>query len=78
MVSEMTPEEMDGWLAYHQLEPFGDAWYRNAILCATVVNANGASKKPMMPDDFMPEQPTKQEPDDAGLSYLQARFGAAE
>ena len=77
MVSEMTPEEMDGWLAYHQLEPFGDAWYRNAVLCAPVVNANGASKQPMMPEEFMPQKAEAEpEPDDGGLSYVAARFGA--
>ena len=78
MVSEMTPVEMDGWLAYHRLEPFGAEWYRNAILCATVVNANGASKKPMLPDDFMPEAPTKEpeiNPEQAGKDFLAARFG---
>ena len=45
---------------------------------ATVVNANGASKKPMLPDDFMPEAPTKEpeiNPEQAGKDFLAARFG---
>ena len=65
MLDELTPQEMDEWIAYANIEPFDNGWTQTAIIACTIHNmilsalyAN-AGKKPRRSDlldieDFMP------------------------
>ena len=61
----MTSEQMNEWVAYYQVEPFGDQWLQTGTLAAVIYNtlANIAAsfggqklqRKDMRePTDFMP------------------------
>jgi hypothetical protein len=65
MLETMTPEQMHEWMAYFQVEPFGDEWLQSGTLAAVFYNTVasigagiGGSKlkdKDMRkPSDFMP------------------------
>lgn len=53
--------EVDEWMQYCALEPFGEwaAWQRIAMLCAVIanVNRNPKKQKPYTSADFMPAPP---------------------
>jgi hypothetical protein len=77
MLARMGSDEFSEWLAYYQLEPFGDyrADYRSGVMASTFANAHRAKDaSPFRPEDFMPfleKQATQQ---DVGLNV--ARFMA--
>ena len=51
------------WLAFYQLEPFGDEWLRHAITTCQFYNANrGKSQPKLKPQDFMPVERRPQTP----------------
>lgn len=52
---EIDSAEFTEWMAYYQLEPFGEerADLRAAIIASTIANA--FSKKRSKPQDFMPQ-----------------------
>ena len=39
MLDEMTPQEFDGWLAYHSIEPFDDGWLQAGVVASVVQNS---------------------------------------
>lgn len=51
---EMSGEELDEWVEFYKLEPFGNEEkmndFRHASLCSTVRNMTGAQTKP---EDFI-------------------------
>lgn len=54
--------EFNEWMAYAELEPFGEdvASWRAGLVAATIANVNRDAKKrpsPYQPSDFMPEEP---------------------
>lgn len=58
MMARISSQEINEWMAFAQLEPFGaDAGYLgHAIVASTVANANrGKGQKAMKIDDFMPK-----------------------
>lgn len=60
LLARVSSRELSEWMAYGQLEPFGDerADLRSAIVAAVVANANRDPKRrrrPFKPRDFMPE-----------------------
>jgi hypothetical protein len=59
MLAEMRPSELGEWMAFWQIEPWGDerADLRTAINTAVLANVNRDSKRrpnPFTPKDFMP------------------------
>jgi hypothetical protein len=42
------------WIAFYQMEPFGDAWRRTGRLASIVAAASGAKVEGSMEDLFMP------------------------
>jgi hypothetical protein len=59
MLSEMTSEELTEWMAYGEIEPFGEVRsdLRMAKICETMVNVNRVSKDSPVAkvSDFMPD-----------------------
>lgn len=58
MLAETTPEQLNEWIAYHQLEPWGDEWVQAATIASAVVNSNGGKTSPL---DFIPGQTERSE-----------------
>jgi hypothetical protein len=56
MLDEMSIHDFDEWVAYHELEAWGDHHRQNANLMATVLNSQGGKKggKPFTAEDFLP------------------------
>lgn len=57
MLASMGSDELTEWMAYYQLEPFGDyrADYRSGVVASTFANAHRAKDaNPFRPEDFMP------------------------
>ena len=71
LLARIGSDELTEWMAFYQMEPFGDfrADVRSGIVAATFANAHRSrDAKPFTPEDFMPfvdkqieKQPTKQE-----------------
>lgn len=57
MLDELSPEQFDEWIAFHEIEGFGDEHRENARLMATVLNSQGGKKdgKAFDADDFLPK-----------------------
>ncbi|MGH2437501.1 MAG: phage tail assembly protein T [bacterium] len=56
--AEITGNEFAEWIAYMELEPFGEERgdLRSAIIACTVANANRRKgARPFRPEDFMPD-----------------------
>lgn len=83
MLTRMSSRELTEWMAYAQLEPFGEARgdLRAGIVASTIANANRDAKKqphPYTPHQFMPlvEEP---EPDaEMVASKALAAFGGGD
>lgn len=57
MLSRMSSEELNGWLAFSRLEPFGieASFLGHAIVAATIANVNRAKgDKAHRVEEFMP------------------------
>ena len=65
MLSEISSRQFAEWMAYAQLEPFGEERddLRMGIVASTIANVNrGKDKKPYKPSDFMPSfEPVSEE-----------------
>jgi hypothetical protein len=58
MLSEITSRQFAEWMAYAQLEPFGEERddLRMGIVASTIANANrGKGQKAYKPTDFIPD-----------------------
>ena len=64
LLAKLGSDELSEWMAFYQLEPFGDfrADYRSALMTSTFANAHRhKDSPPFRPEDFMPfieRQPT--------------------
>ena len=77
MLARMGSDEFSEWLAFYQLEPFGDyrADYRSGVVASTFANAHRAKDaSPFRPEDFMPFMEKQAIQQDVGLNV--ARFKA--
>ena len=81
LLQRMGSDELSEWMAFYQLEPFGDyrADYRSGVVASTFANAHRAKDaSPFRPEDFMPfleKSPSK--PSMQGETQLNvARFKA--
>lgn len=70
MLEELTPEQMDEWISYYRLEPFGESWRQAALIAAEARNAGITTLAPHLsrkltasdmvePDDYL--KPGKQQ-----------------
>jgi hypothetical protein len=51
------------WLAFYELEPFGDEWLRHAVQVCNFYNAHRGKSQPLRrPSDFMPVEQRPQTP----------------
>ena len=58
LLRELDSHQIAEWMAYSQLEPFGDqeAFWRSGMVASTIANANkGKNTKAFAPEDFMPK-----------------------
>ncbi len=56
LLSEMSPELFNEWIAYYYCEPFGDDWARTAQLSAIICNLLVSDKKDLTePEDYYPK-----------------------
>jgi hypothetical protein len=56
--TRMSHDELVGWMAYSQIEPFGPEMqtYRAGLIASVIANVNrGKNQKPFTPQDFMPK-----------------------
>ncbi len=78
MLAEMTSAQFAEWMAYAQLEPWGEerADLRAGIIASTQANVmRGKKGKPFKPQDFMPT--FEPENEDVAQARLLARARAA-
>jgi len=68
LLAELSTREFDEWLAYYQIEPWGEERgdVRAGIIASTIANVNRNPKqrrKPYSPKDFMPvyDKPPKRQ-----------------
>lgn len=57
LLSRIGSDELTEWMAFYQLEPFGDmrADLRSGVIASTIANANRAKHaQAFTPEDFMP------------------------
>ena len=61
----MTARELSEWMAFYQIEPFGDRRgdIRNSSLMCLIANMFGGNKKTFEIEDFMPNFEPPKEPD---------------
>lgn len=90
MLMGMTSVQITEWLAFAQVEPFGEwrADLRMATLAALIANVNRNDKarpEPYRPDDFMPNlDPVEVEPEErtadmlAQVKSITAMFGGTD
>ena len=77
MLARMGSDEFSEWLAFYQLEPFGDyrADYRSGVVASTFANAHRVKDaSPFRPEDFMPVMEKQVTTHDVSLNV--ARFKA--
>ena len=79
MLASMGSDELTEWMAYYQLEPFGDyrADYRSGVVASTFANAHRAKDaNPFRPEDFMPflEKKKPQEEIPLNVARVKAMF----
>ena len=78
MLAEMTSNQLSEWMAYAQLEPWGEerADLRAGIIASTQANSmRGKKGKPFKPQDFMPRY--EPEDEEATAAMMMAKMRAA-
>ena len=63
LLQELDSYQIAEWMAYAQLEPFGEqeAFWRSGMTASTIANVNrGKNTKAFKPEDFMPKIKQKQ------------------
>lgn len=57
MLDEMTPRQMDEWIAFGVLEPFGDDWRRSGTVAAEINNSVATDVIDLRdPEDYLPPE----------------------
>jgi hypothetical protein len=61
MLDEMTPEQMDEWIAFGVLEPFGDSWRQTGTIAAEINNVYASKQSEIRdPEDYLPPESRQQ------------------
>jgi len=73
----MSSYEFSEWMAYYNLEPFGEerADLRMAMLASLIANVNRDKKRrpnPFLPKDFMPKFEHEEQTPDQQLAFVEA------
>ena len=80
-MAEMSSRQLAEWIAYYQLEPWGEerADLRAGIVASTIANVNRSAKrtKPYTPRDFMPRFDAEPEEPTETATRLMAKMRAA-
>ena len=78
LLNTVGSDELTEWMAFYQLEPFGDMRgdYRSGVVASTFANAHRAEGvKPFTPEDFMPfmvkQQRSEGSKDEASVNLQQ-------
>lgn len=77
LLGRISARELSEWMAYAQVEPFGEkrADLRAGIVASTMANIHRGKRQAFKPDDFMPEfERTEQAPEEM-QALLQSMFG---
>lgn len=66
LLDRMSSREFSEWMAFDQIEPFGDDWRQTGLLASLTANTNRDPKKRKHPyeiEDFMPvaKDPTEEQ-----------------
>lgn len=81
LLAEMSSSQLAEWIAFYQLEPWGEerADLRAGIVASTIANVNRSQKqkKPYKPDDFMPRFDVEPEEPAETAMRLMAQMRAA-
>jgi hypothetical protein len=59
MLKGMSSCQFQEWIAYYELEPFGDEWLRSALIASLIAETNRNTEErsePFSPQDFLPAQ----------------------
>lgn len=81
LLSEMDSMELTEWMAYDQVEPFGEwrADLRAGIVASTIANAlRGRGSRPLAPEDFIPRFAAREQQElsvDETIAAFAAAFG---
>lgn len=74
----MSSHELTEWMAFYELEPFGDEWRQTASITSLMANVNRDTKKRTQPyeiEDFMPiDRTTTEEAETPDSADLLAKF----
>lgn len=75
LLSSMSSREFTEWMAYYQIEPFGEeiADVRNAISTAAIVNSANGIKRGVKVADFRVMPQEENAPPDAATLYQKFR-----
>lgn len=71
MLASLTSEELTEWMAYHELEPWGEerADFRSGTICAVVANLmKSKDDRPARAADFVPDFDGSRKAGQAGAS----------
>jgi hypothetical protein len=70
MLRNISGRQFTEWMAYYNVEPFGDEWTRTALIASLIANANrdpDVRAEPFMPEEFIPRLTDEEAEDpDAG------------
>lgn len=81
LLGELSSSQLAEWLAFYQLEPWGEerADLRAGIVASTIANANRSQKqkKPYTPEDFMPRFDGEEEDPEETAMRLMMQMKAA-
>ena len=79
LLARMGSDELTEWMAFYQLEPFGDfrADYRSGVIASTFANAHRAQNtSPFRVEDFMPflDKPAPKDDSSVNVARFKAMF----
>lgn len=79
LLNRIGSDELTEWMAFYQLEPFGDyrADYRSGVIASTFANAHRAQDaSPFKVEDFMPfiDKPTPKNDPSVNVTRFKAMF----
>lgn len=84
LLDELSSSQLAEWIAFYQLEPWGEerADLRAGIVASTIANVNRSPKrkKPYAPEDFMPRFEDEEDPEETAarlMAQMKAALGGA-
>ncbi len=77
LLGRVSSRELSEWMAYAQIEPFGEkrADLRAGIVASTMANIHRGKRKPFNPEDFMPEFERQEKAPEEMQALLKQMFG---